>query len=193
MVLLILLSPLIFVNAAPQLFMLCCSLGCCRRLYIIYSAYSCPFCYWSVIFAAVAEAVIYGQSLLTDLGFLPPAPTYSTKIMSLVSAFSTPRSKHTDTRWFRVQVRASRGDIVMPKIIRFINRSVRVTTPNRWVLHHRHARRIMGHCRDWFSIIFIPIQEDRWFLVFLFIFYFWDFRVPDPLLSVYMASHFSFP
>ena len=148
MVLLILLSPLIFVNAAPQLFMLCCSLGCCRRLSIIYSAFSCPFCYCSVIFAAVAEAVIYGQSLITDLGFLPPVPTSSTTIIPLVSTFPTPRSKHIDTRWFCVQVRASRGDIVMPKILRFINRSVCVTTPNRWVLHHRHARRIMGHYHD---------------------------------------------
>ena len=38
------------------------------------------------------------------------------------------------------------GDVVMPFMPGIINPSDDLTKPLGWILHSRHARRIMGHC-----------------------------------------------
>ena len=152
-----LLTPLIFVNVGPLLFFALLLNGAA----VVYkSSTQTPTALSATeadFFAAVAaaKAVIFVRSLLTDLGFPPSGPTKlyedNEACINIVNNdILTPRSKHIDTRWFRVQEWASRGDIIMHKIPGIINSSDGLTKPNGWVLHHRHARRIMimGHYRD---------------------------------------------
>jgi len=58
----------------------------------------------------------------------------------------TERSRHVDIRYFAIQDWKGSGDIVMKFIPGVINPSDDLTKPLGWVLHERHARRIMGHC-----------------------------------------------
>jgi len=58
----------------------------------------------------------------------------------------TERSRHIDVQHFAIQDWKESGAIAMKFISMVINPSDDLTKPLGWVLHDRHARRIMGHC-----------------------------------------------
>ena len=57
----------------------------------------------------------------------------------------TERSRHIDIQFFAIQDWKDAGDIIMEHIPGILNPSDDLTKPLGWVLHSRHARRIMGH------------------------------------------------
>ena len=57
----------------------------------------------------------------------------------------TERSRHIDIQHFAIQDWKDAKDIVMHHIPGVLNPSDDLTKPLGWVLHARHARRIMGH------------------------------------------------
>ena len=57
----------------------------------------------------------------------------------------TERSRHIDIQFFAIQDWKDAGDIVMEHIPGIINPSDDLAKPLGWVLHSRHARRLMGH------------------------------------------------
>ena len=59
----------------------------------------------------------------------------------------TERSRHIDIQHFAIQDWKEAGDIVMRHIPGILNPADDLTKPLGWVLHARHARRIMGHYR----------------------------------------------
>jgi len=88
---------------------------------------------------------------MTDLGFPPKGPTimfcdYQSAINMIKACVPTERSCHIDIQHFTMQDWKESGAIVMEFISGMINPSDDLTKPLRWVLHNRHARRIMGHC-----------------------------------------------
>lgn len=57
----------------------------------------------------------------------------------------TERSRHISIQLFAIQEWKNEGDIILSHIPGVINPSDDLTKPLGWVLHGRHARRIMGH------------------------------------------------
>ena len=57
----------------------------------------------------------------------------------------TERSRHIDIQFFAIQDWKEALEIVMIHIPGVINPSDDLTKPLGWVLHARHARRMMGH------------------------------------------------
>ena len=57
----------------------------------------------------------------------------------------TSRSRHISIRYFVIQDWKESGDIITKHILGILNASDDLTKPLGWVLHSRHARRIMGH------------------------------------------------
>ena len=57
----------------------------------------------------------------------------------------TARSRHIDIQHFAIQDWAEHGDIIMKHIPGIICVPDGLTKPLGWVLHARHARRMMGH------------------------------------------------
>jgi hypothetical protein len=103
-------------------------------------------------YAAVSAAkiAIYLRSVLTDLGFPPDAPTSiyednQAAIMMINARLPTPRARHVDIQWFAIQDWKDSGSIIMHFIPSILNPSDDLTKPLGWVLHSRHARRLMGY------------------------------------------------
>ena len=63
------------------------------------------------------------------------------------SRIPTARSRHIDIQHFAIQEWKEAHEIVLRHIPGVINPADDLTKPLGWVLHSRHARRIMGHYR----------------------------------------------
>jgi hypothetical protein len=105
-------------------------------------------------YAAVAAAKIvrYIRMVLADLGYKQHNPTViyednASAINIINSRTPTERSRHIDTPYFAIQDWKADGSILMKHIPGIINPSDDLTKPLGWVLHARHARRLMGHFR----------------------------------------------
>ena len=93
------------------------------------------------------------KSILGELGFPQEAPTQlycdnQSAILMINAKVPTERSRHIDISFFAIQDWKEAGDIGMVHIPGVINPSDDLTKPLGWVLHARHCRRTMGHCRN---------------------------------------------
>ena len=102
--------------------------------------------------AAVTAAKIarYLRAILRELGFRQRAPTpiYEDNMsaIKIVNArIPTERSRHIDIQHFAIQDWKDNGDILLSHIPGIINPADDFTKALGWILHSRHARRIMGH------------------------------------------------
>ena len=57
----------------------------------------------------------------------------------------TERTRHIDIRFFAIQAWKEQGDVILHRISSNINPPDDLTKPFRWVLHSRHAPRLMAH------------------------------------------------
>ena len=103
-------------------------------------------------YAAVmaAKHTKYIRAVLTDLGFEQQSatPIYcdnQSTIKMVNSQIPTERSRHICVQWFAVQDWKEQGHVLLQFIQGIINPADDLTKPLGWVLHSRHARRIMGH------------------------------------------------
>lgn len=99
---------------------------------------------------SAAKHARYLRSVLSELGFpqLAPTPLYcdNQSAIKMVNArIPTDRSRHILIQHFAIQDWKDAGDIVMKHIPGTLNPSDDLTKPLGWVLHSRHARRLMGH------------------------------------------------
>ena len=90
------------------------------------------------------------RSVLTNLTIPPsgPTPVYEDNescIKVINARHPTERTRHIDTPYFRIQDWKDQGAIQMHHIPGIINPLDDLTKPLGWVLHSRHARRIMGN------------------------------------------------
>jgi hypothetical protein len=97
-----------------------------------------------------AKHAKYLRAVLLELGFSQRAPTplYEDKMsaINIINArVPTERSRHIDIQHFALQDWQDRGDIIMRHIPGILNPGDDLTKPLGWVLHGRHARRIMGY------------------------------------------------
>jgi len=97
-----------------------------------------------------AKHARYLRAILKELGFAQsePTPIYcdnESAIKMINARVPTERSRHIDIQHFAIQDWKDEGDIVMRHIPGILNPSDDMTKPLGWVLHARHARRIMGH------------------------------------------------
>jgi len=91
------------------------------------------------------------RAIMANLGFPPKSPTImycdnQSAINMINTRVPTERSRHIDIQHFATQDWKESGAIVMEFISGVINPFNDLTKPLGWVLHDRHARRIMGHC-----------------------------------------------
>ena len=105
-------------------------------------------------YAAVAAAkqALYIRSILNDIYPPPKGPTTiyedNEATIKIVNArHPTERTRHIDTPYFRIQDWKERGDIIMKHLSGILMPPDGLTKPLGWVMHSRHARRIMGHYR----------------------------------------------
>ena len=71
-----------------------------------------------------------------------------TVLAMIIESLPTPRVHHIETKHYAIQEWHKAGDIIKNKHIpRVIKPSDDLTKPLGWVLHARHARRNMGHCK----------------------------------------------
>ena len=97
-----------------------------------------------------AKQAKYLRAVMKDLGFVQegPTPLYedNESAINIVNhRVPTERSRHIDIQHFAIQDWAEAGDIIMRHIPGIINPPDDLTKPLGWILHSRHARRIMGH------------------------------------------------
>jgi len=88
---------------------------------------------------------------MTNLGFPPNGPTVmhcdnQLAINMINACIPMERSRHIDIQHFAIPEWQESWAIVMEFISGVINPSDDLTKPLGWVLHDRHARRVMGHC-----------------------------------------------
>ena len=100
--------------------------------------------------ATAAKVAKYLRSILEELGFPQSGPTVlhedNASTIKLVNAKQpTERSRHIAIQWFAIQDWKAAGDIVLAHVPGVPNPSDDLTKPLGWVLHSRHARRMMGH------------------------------------------------
>jgi len=100
--------------------------------------------------AATAKHAQYMHAIMTSLGFPPKGLTVmycdNQSAINMINArVPTERSCHIDIQHFAIQDWKESGAIVMEFISGVINPSDDLTKPLGWVLHDRHARRIVGH------------------------------------------------
>jgi hypothetical protein len=102
--------------------------------------------------AAVSSAKVakYLRSILAQLGFpqLGPTPLHedNDSTIKMVNADKpTERSRHIDIQYFAIQDWRKAGDIFLTHLCGIMNPSDALTKSVGWVLHSRHARRLMGH------------------------------------------------
>ena len=104
----------------------------------------------AAVFAA--KHAKYLRAILKELGFPQdgPTPIYEdnmSAIQMINAKVPTERSRHIDIQFFAIQDWKEALEIVMIHIPGVINPSDDLTKPLGWVLHARHARRMMGHYR----------------------------------------------
>jgi Reverse transcriptase (RNA-dependent DNA polymerase) len=97
-----------------------------------------------------AKHARYIRAIMTELGFPPKHPTTmfcdNQSAINMINArVPTERSRHIDIQHFAIQDWKDSGSLVMKFIPGILNPSDDLTKPLGWVLHARHARRIMGH------------------------------------------------
>ena len=97
-----------------------------------------------------AKHAKYLRAILYELGFpqRQPTPIYedNQSAINMINARRpTERSRHIDIQHFAIQDWKEAKDIVMRHIPGIINPADDLTKPLGWILHERHARRIMGH------------------------------------------------
>ena len=97
-----------------------------------------------------AKHARYLRAILSELGFPQdgPTPIYednASAIKMINAKIPTERSRHIDIQHFAIQDWKEAGDIIMHHIAGVINPADDLTKPLGWVLHARHARRLMGH------------------------------------------------
>ena len=102
----------------------------------------------AAVFAA--KHAKYLRAVLHELGFSQcvPTPIYedNKSAINIINArVPTERSRHIEIQAFAIQDWKDNGDILMLHIPGIINPSDDLTKPLGWVLHARHARRVMGH------------------------------------------------
>ena len=104
-------------------------------------------------FLAAVTAAKHGKylrAMLFELGFPQTAPTPlfedNQSAINMVNARApTERSRHIDIQHFAIQDWKQANDIIMSFVPGIINPADDLTKPLGWVLHERHARRLMGH------------------------------------------------
>ena len=101
---------------------------------------------------AAKDARYIRSVIISELGFPQerPTPIYEdnkSAITIVNSCKPTERSRHIDIRFFAIQDLKARGVIELFHIPGAINPADDPTKPLGFVLHARHARYIMGHCR----------------------------------------------
>ena len=89
-----------------------------------------------------AKQARYLRSVMRELGFYQKHPTCiyddnKSAIQMINARVPTDRSRHIDIQHFAIQDWKDAGDIIMHHIL--------LTKPLGWILHERHARRLMGH------------------------------------------------
>ena len=100
---------------------------------------------------SAAKHAKYMRYVLQDLGFPPSGPTKihidNESALKIINDNQSPteRTRHLDIRYFSIQDWREDGDIDMVHISGVLNPSDDLTKPLGWVLHTRHARRMMGH------------------------------------------------
>merc|ERR1712115_22364 len=99
---------------------------------------------------AASKTAIYLRSILTDLGFLPSSPTplfedNEAAIKIINNNHPTDRVHHLEIQHFAIQDWKKNGHITLHHIKGVLNPSDGLTKPLGWILHARHARRLMGH------------------------------------------------
>ena len=97
-----------------------------------------------------AKHAKYIRAIMKELGFplSTPTPLYedNQSAINMINAkVPTERSRHIDIQHFAIQDWKDAGDIVMKFIPGLLNPADDLTKPLGWILHERHARRIMGH------------------------------------------------
>ena len=97
-----------------------------------------------------AKHAKYLRAILRELGFAQhlPTPLYEDNLSAINminNQVPTERSRHIDIQHFAIQDWKERGDILREHIAGILNPADDLTKPLGWVLHARHARRIMGH------------------------------------------------
>jgi hypothetical protein len=102
--------------------------------------------------AAVSSAKVakYLRSILAQLGFAQVGPTQlhedNESTIKMVNADKpTERSRHIDIQYFAIQDWRKAGHIFLTHLRGILNPSDALTKSVGWVLHSRHARRLMGH------------------------------------------------
>lgn len=108
----------------------------------------------SELYAAVHASKVakYLRTVLLELGFAQKAPTtiYEDN-QAVINAVNNERPtsnlRHVDIQHFAIQEWRKAGDIELAYIDTTINSSDAATKGLSWTLHHRHARRAMGHHR----------------------------------------------
>ena len=98
-----------------------------------------------------AKVAKYLRSILKELGFPQDGPTVlhednQAAIAMINDSKPTPRSRHIDIQFFAIQQWQKADEITMAYIPTSINPADASTKALGWILHSRHARRIMGHC-----------------------------------------------
>ena len=99
---------------------------------------------------AAAKTAKYLRSIMVDLGFTQSGPTRlyednMAAIQMINAKRPTERSRHIDIQYFAIQDWREAGDIELVYCPGILNPADDLTKPLGWVLHSRHARRIMGH------------------------------------------------
>ena len=99
---------------------------------------------------SAGKAVLYIRSVLADLGFpqVEATPIYEDNAASILivnAGKPTPRTRHIDIQYFAIQEWKARGLLLLLTIAGIINIADALTKALAWILHHRHARRTMGH------------------------------------------------
>lgn len=97
-----------------------------------------------------SKSLLYIRYILTELGFPPTGPTRlyidnASAIKMINARQPTDRSRHIDIQYFALQDWKAQGHLVALHIDGVNNPSDDLTKPLGWVLHARHARRLMGH------------------------------------------------
>jgi hypothetical protein len=102
--------------------------------------------------AAVHAAKIakYLRSILAEIGYPQDEPTTlyednAAAILMINASRPTPRSRHIDIQHFAIQEWKANREIVLAHIPGIINSADSLTKSLGSTLHHRHARRLMGH------------------------------------------------
>lgn len=90
------------------------------------------------------------RSVLADLDFTQhdPTPIYEDNEASILivnASKPTPRTRHIDIQYFAIQEWKALGLLFLLSIAGVINIADALTKALGWILHHRHARRAMGH------------------------------------------------